>query len=240
MAGWTPDEDERLRDLWKQGLPTALIGAQMGRGKNAIIGRAHRLNLSGRGSPITRCAEPTPVKTPVLPKKGSLQGMRIGRSVVQAPAPRLPNDRRPRWYVRCHCGREDIVFEFALTGATVAKACRSCSQKSNAAVRFGSNEPAAAVVVPVAPRALTVEIAPLPEPKPSFPTQQTPYAPSRLAPLVRKETRRFAAVRTCQYPTTDSRPWRFCGEPAVPGTSWCAACQARVFVQKRQAHEVAA
>ena len=49
-----PALDETLRRLWAEGHPTAEIGRMMGMNKNQIIGRAHRLNLSARISPINR------------------------------------------------------------------------------------------------------------------------------------------------------------------------------------------
>jgi GcrA cell cycle regulator len=49
---FTPEEDAELRRLWAEGLSTRIIGTRMGRSKNSIIGRAHRLQLLGRASPI--------------------------------------------------------------------------------------------------------------------------------------------------------------------------------------------
>lgn len=54
---WTPEEDTRLTGLWNQAnpqVPTAEIGRLMGKTKNAVIGRAHRLNLPARPSPLTQ------------------------------------------------------------------------------------------------------------------------------------------------------------------------------------------
>lgn len=52
LPSWTPSEDDTLRGLWRDGHSTAEIGRRMGRTKNSIIGRAHRLDLPPRGSPI--------------------------------------------------------------------------------------------------------------------------------------------------------------------------------------------
>lgn len=52
MNVW-PEEDIRdLRVLWASGLPTAEIGEKLGYSKNAICGKAHRLDLDARPSPI--------------------------------------------------------------------------------------------------------------------------------------------------------------------------------------------
>lgn len=49
---WTAAEDDRLRILWQAGWSTLAIGIALERGKNAICGRARRLNLPMRESPI--------------------------------------------------------------------------------------------------------------------------------------------------------------------------------------------
>ena len=49
---WTEDGTVRLRALWADGHPTAEIGRRLCISKNAIIGKAHRLDLPPRPSPI--------------------------------------------------------------------------------------------------------------------------------------------------------------------------------------------
>lgn len=49
---WTEELIARLRDLWSQGLSTAEIGRQLSITKNAVVGKAHRLELPPRPSPI--------------------------------------------------------------------------------------------------------------------------------------------------------------------------------------------
>ena len=51
---WTAEAIERLRALWAEGHSTAEIGRRMGVSKNAVVGKAHRLNLPARPSPIRR------------------------------------------------------------------------------------------------------------------------------------------------------------------------------------------
>ncbi len=51
---WTPERIAELQKLWQEGLSTAEIGRQLGISKNAVVGKAHRLGLSSRPSPIRR------------------------------------------------------------------------------------------------------------------------------------------------------------------------------------------
>lgn len=53
---WTEDTIIRLRELWAEGHSTAEIGRRLGVSKNAIVGKAHRLDLPARPSPIRRDA----------------------------------------------------------------------------------------------------------------------------------------------------------------------------------------
>ena len=46
---WTPEREEKLRELWKKGHSASQIASMLGdTTRNAIIGKAHRLNLEAR------------------------------------------------------------------------------------------------------------------------------------------------------------------------------------------------
>ncbi len=51
---WTDELIEQLKTLWADGLTTGDIGKRLGISKNAVVGKAHRLGLKGRPSPIKR------------------------------------------------------------------------------------------------------------------------------------------------------------------------------------------
>ncbi len=51
---WTHEIIARLRLLWSEGHSTAEIGRRLGVSKNAVVGKAHRLELPARPSPIRR------------------------------------------------------------------------------------------------------------------------------------------------------------------------------------------
>ncbi len=61
--GWTDERVERLKALWIEGLSAAQIARQLGGvTRNAVIGKVHRLGLSGRAAPSRpgRAAPSTP------------------------------------------------------------------------------------------------------------------------------------------------------------------------------------
>lgn len=56
---WNEETISRLRALWDEGHSTAEIGRRLGITKNAVVGKAHRLTLPARPSPIRRSAAGT-------------------------------------------------------------------------------------------------------------------------------------------------------------------------------------
>ena len=50
--GWTDERVELLKKLWQDGLSASQIAKQLGGvTRNAVIGKVHRLGLSGRAAP---------------------------------------------------------------------------------------------------------------------------------------------------------------------------------------------
>jgi GcrA cell cycle regulator len=49
---WSHETVNCLRGLWDEGHSTAEIGRRLGVSKNSVVGKAHRLDLPGRPSPI--------------------------------------------------------------------------------------------------------------------------------------------------------------------------------------------
>lgn len=96
---WTEETAARLRALWDEKLSTAEIGRRMGMSKNAIIGKAHRLRLPPRASPILGKGAGTPRKPAVPRVRGpSLPPLPAAvASSVPAPKPLPAPTRPPAW-----------------------------------------------------------------------------------------------------------------------------------------------
>jgi GcrA cell cycle regulator len=88
---WTDERVELLKKLWSDGLSASQIAAEIGSvTRNAVIGKVHRLGLSGRGkakaAPPQRSRKAT--RTPSAPSPISQSAPRS--SVILAPAPEVP------------------------------------------------------------------------------------------------------------------------------------------------------
>lgn len=61
LASWTDDRVTRLKALWKDGLSAAQIAAELGYvTRNGVIGKVHRLGLSGRAKAPSGSRERSP------------------------------------------------------------------------------------------------------------------------------------------------------------------------------------
>lgn len=97
---WTEDRIEKLRKLWDKGLSASQIAAELGEvTRNAVIGKAHRLALKSR---------PSPVK--IDKKKAAPKAKKI---VQEPPAEKLTlldlNERICKWPIG-HPGDDDFHF----------------------------------------------------------------------------------------------------------------------------------
>ena len=99
---WTDDAIRELRQLWSEGHSTAEIGRRMRITKNAVVGKAHRLDLPARPSPIRTGSAPRQLRAPrrqPVPRLAdtmplaSLRGENI-RTTVECRAPTAAPARR--------------------------------------------------------------------------------------------------------------------------------------------------
>jgi GcrA cell cycle regulator len=141
---WTEETISQLRALWDEGLSTAEIGRRLGMSKNAVVGKAHRLELTPRPSPIRPLPEgarprsaPRRVAGPTLPplastRPSSMQAGTTQNGAAQAGA--------------------------AQTGAPILRAVPATRPASASATPVHAAQPA--------PAAQSPRLAPVPPPRP--------------------------------------------------------------------------
>jgi GcrA cell cycle regulator len=88
---WTEERIERLKKMWHDGATASQIADELGGvSRNAVIGKAHRLGLEQRPSPVKPGDEkdvkkPAPVAAP--PKAAAAPKADVPRAAPAAPAP---------------------------------------------------------------------------------------------------------------------------------------------------------
>jgi GcrA cell cycle regulator len=88
--GWTDERVEALKKLWLDGLSASQIAKQLGSGltRNAVIGKVHRLGLSGRAAASTpqraafKTARPPRPATPAVPAPRRVEAVVEQKAVV--------------------------------------------------------------------------------------------------------------------------------------------------------------
>ena len=102
---WTEELIARLKAYWLEGLSTAEIGRRLNISKNAVVGKAHRLDLPARPSPIrrdpsgngaARPRKPRRVHGPTLPPLASAEPQTPAErpeAAAPAEAPARPEPR---------------------------------------------------------------------------------------------------------------------------------------------------
>ncbi|WP_375288969.1 GcrA family cell cycle regulator [Gluconacetobacter dulcium] len=236
---WTEETIARLRALWQQGLSTAEIGRQLSVTKNAVVGKAHRLGLQARPSPIRR-------------RPASAGAAEPGEAVV-APAPALATASAPATETAAAASASVVVPP--AVSPVVAAAPAPVAVVPSAVV-----PPVVAPVVPVAPR--VAEAAPVvspvrqqAEPVPQAPVraerepvvQAVPPPPPVVAPSVSRPETPRAPLRavsspaprrsglSCCWPLGDpgTPGFHFCGATPVPGKPYCAEHAQLAYVKLR-------
>jgi GcrA cell cycle regulator len=86
---WTATTIDVLRALWDEGHSTAEIGRRMGVTKNAIVGKAHRLDLPARASPIRR-QDAEGARSSGPRRKPAPARSDLAASPARRPAPQMP------------------------------------------------------------------------------------------------------------------------------------------------------
>src|ERR1043165_7469683 len=78
--GWTEERVELLKKLWLEGLSASQIAGVLGEGvtRNAVIGKVHRLKLSGRAKPAS--STPRVRSAPRPARRPGLSGSSVSRS----------------------------------------------------------------------------------------------------------------------------------------------------------------
>ncbi len=223
-----------LRTLWDEGLSTAEIGRRLGVTKNAVVGKAHRLDLPARPSPIRRGIGPAAPRRAVgstLPSMEQPDALPPGRHERSDPAaPHAP-------------ARSDEAASLQALACAAPMAEPAAAPAAIAAIP--SAAPASVAALPEAARfpvaASSFDDAPADRPAASAGASRA--APARAASALRPVAppRRMRVVACC-WPIGEpgTRSFRFCDADSMAGKPYCDAHAQLAYVKVRDRREDAA
>jgi GcrA cell cycle regulator len=233
---WTAEAIEALRGFWAEGHSTAEIGRRMGISKNAVVGKAHRLNLPPRPSPIRRDGEgrlPSAPQPATLAQPSAAPAMVAATPDVLAPASEAP-------------ASEATAPEPRLTAAVMAEPPVADPMVTlPPLVQPAAPLPAAAAPRPAesTPPAPQLQAPPVQAPAPPVAAPRPAAPPRRVAPptaVVRPFQR--STGRSCCWPIGEpgTPEFRFCTGEAMSSKPYCAEHAAVAYVKARDRREDAA
>ncbi|AQS86503.1 MAG: GcrA family cell cycle regulator [Acetobacter aceti] len=232
---WTDETITRLKALWQEGLSTAEIGRQLGITKNAVVGKAHRLGLPARPSPIRRQDGKTTTKKAgeageqaraASPRRSAKTGNTVEGVAAPEPAAIATADASAGTsasFLVKPVEKPEVV--------SAAKTEHAAAKLADIAVKEKPVETHAKVTVPAVVKA--VEEEPVVEKAPAEKKASSAARPAaqRLAAVM--EPRRRSA--TCCWPLGDpgTPGFHFCGATPLPGKPYCAEHAALAYVKLR-------
>lgn len=208
---WTDERIERLKSLWTKGMTASHIADELGGvSRNAVIGKAHRLGLQSRPSPVKpnepepkpkakakEKPEPAPVaaKSPAAEAPPRPAAPRPERKPAPEPAPVVDED-------------EDEEEEDAETEAAAAPAAKKAPEPLVRSIGPGG-------FVRQGPSDQQAPIPPAP-PRRLVPAKPSPEVAEKTGLLDLNE-------KICKWPIghPGEPDFHFCGNPANPGFPYC-------------------
>jgi GcrA cell cycle regulator len=215
---WNEETIRHLRDLWTEGHSTAEIGRRLGVSKNAIVGKAHRLDLDARPSPIRREAA-----KPAADRQGAYPRL-AGPTLPPLASASLPPPSSP-----AHAAPHSASSRPAASAERPLAAPRSADARPPGVSRPAALSPAAPPgnVQPLrGASAATPVPAPAPQPRPAI---ASPPVQRRSAPA-------------CCWPIGEpgTKAFRFCDDTSLPGKPYCDEHARVAYVRIRDRKEDAA
>lgn len=210
---WTDERIETLRKLWENGLTASQIADELGGvSRNAVIGKAHRLGLKSRPSPVKSGDDGSAPAKPA-PKAPPPERAAPARAPAPKPSPRAAEPPAPRPQPRVAPPApvaDDADEEAVLPAAPKPEAPKMVSIGPGGFIRQGPGD----------------QQAPIP---PAPPRRRVPAKPS--AEIAGKTSLLDLNDRICRWPMghPGEPDFHFCGEAVNPGYPYCVEHCGRAF-----------
>ncbi|WP_242122787.1 GcrA family cell cycle regulator [Sphingobium sp. Sx8-8] len=203
---WTDERIDQLKAMWERGLTASQIADELGGvSRNAVIGKAHRLGLQSR---------PSPVKANEVPKKAAPAPVRKAAPEAEAPKPAAPASHAAPAPVR-----------------TPAPAAPAPAPAASAAAPDAEPPKPQPRIISVGPGGFLRQgpgdqQAPIP---PAPPRRLVPAKPS--PEIAGKTSLLDLTERICKWPMghPGEPDFHFCGEAVNPGFPYCVEHCGRAY-----------
>ena len=195
---WTEERIERLKAMWTKGATASQIAEELGGvSRNAVIGKAHRLGLESRPSPV----KPGEEKEKKAPAKASAAPRTAKPAAPKAPPPAAAAPREPL---------ADVAGAAPTEGAAEPRQPRPLDAKE---MQYRSVGPGG--FIRQGPGDTQAPIPPAP------PRRLVPAKPS--ADVADKTSLLDLNDRVCRWPMghPGEPDFHFCGQAANPGYPYC-------------------
>jgi GcrA cell cycle regulator len=200
---WTDERIERLRSLWTQGMTASHIADELGGvSRNAVIGKAHRLGLQARPSPV-KPNEPEPKAKKAKEERPALAAAPVKAAVAEAPRP-APARAEPRPALAPEAAEAEAPATSPVRRIPDPKEPLIRSIGPGGFVRQGPGDQQAPIP-PAPPRRLV-------------PAKPSPEVADKTGLLDLNE-------KVCKWPMghPGEPDFHFCGNPSNPGFPYCVA-----------------
>ncbi len=213
---WTDERIEKLTKMWEGGSTASQIAEELGGvSRNAVIGKAHRLGLKARPSPVKANDKTEAAPAPVKAAKPAPEPAAPRAAAPAAPAPRAAAPAAP-------------------AAAPAAPAPRAAAPAATVAAAPAADTP------PAAPQPRIVSVGPGGFLRQGPGDQQAPIPPApprRLVPakpspeIADKTSLLDLNDRICRWPMghPGEADFHFCGEKVNPGFPYCVEHCGRAF-----------
>jgi GcrA cell cycle regulator len=203
FSPWTEERDAQLTADWDAGFTTAEIGERMGISKNSVIGRAHRLRLPSRGSPINLAASQSWTEA----DDATLRAVYGGFLTTAEIGARMGRTTHA------------ISYRAKFLGLVAGRRAKQTRPRASSPARPSAGRDA---ISPRQSRPVTISgvSSAVDRRVASLPVENLPEAVAETPPP------RVFSGKECKFPMWgDERPevWRFCDEPVRANLNGCAS-----------------
>ncbi len=210
---WTSERIEELKQLWEAGHSASEIGKKLGVSKNAVVGKAHRLKLAARPSPIKRGGGPA------RRRPAAAQRQAAARAATASPITGTPAAGGGPAEVAAGAGKtggaQPRLSPGGAANGTPANSGAANSGAANGARSAGGLAGGSGKAV-----------------------SRSPFAAAEMArrPRQARTTRSAGGSQSCAWPIGDpgDAGFHFCGEPTVPGKPYCQTHCAQAYISKKK------